>query len=118
MVPTLDSNILVYARLEPDSAKGALAQAPIARCAPRGVLASQALGELLAVAHHRRPEQLADALREAALYRRVFEIAPTTPDIVLAAGDLALRHGLQIRDAVIGKAASTQGATLFLSEDL
>lgn len=115
---TLDSNILLYARLEPDSEKGELAGRLVAGCAPHGILAAQVLGEFLAVVRRRRPEQLGDALREAALYRRVFRIAPTGPDTVLAAGDLVRRHGLQIWDAVIWKAAASLGAELFLSEDL
>jgi predicted nucleic acid-binding protein len=118
VIPTLDSNVLIYARLEPDSAKGALALRLIGRCAPRGILAAQTLGEFLAVVRRRRIEQLADAIEEAGLYRRVFTVAPTAPDVVLAAGDLAMRHGLQIWDAVIWKAAASLGANLFLSEDL
>lgn len=117
-VATLDSNILLYARLEPDSSKGEAATRLIARCAARGVLAAQALGEFLAVVRRRRPEQLADALKEVTLYRQVFRVAPTDPTVILAAGDLVLRHGLQFWDAVIWKAASSLGAELFLSEDL
>ena len=117
-VVTLDSNILIYARLEPDSTKGELAAHLVARCAPRGVLAAQALAEFLAVVRRRRPEQLAAAIHEAGLYRRVFKVAPTMPDVILAAGALALRHNLQIWDAIIWKAAAGLGASLFLSEDL
>lgn len=50
----------------------------------------------------RRPERLAEAQAQAALYYpRVFIIAPTDADTILAAIDLAQRHQPQLWDVVI-----------------
>lgn len=115
---TLDSSVLLYAELEPDSAKGELARDLIARAAPRGILAAQALGEFLNVVRRRHPARLPGALEQIELYREVFRIAPTNAPIIMAAGALAHRHRLQLWDAVIWQAAATLGARIFLSEDL
>jgi predicted nucleic acid-binding protein len=114
----LDSNILVYAELEPESDKGRLARRIIEWTAPRGVLAAQALLEFLAVVRRRRPDSLAGAMAKAQIWSTVFEIAPTTDSVVTAASALVRNHHFQVWDAVIWSAAEVAGARLFLSEDL
>ncbi len=115
---TLDSNILVYAELEPESGKGQLAQRLIERAAPRGVLAVQALLEYLAVVRRRRPENLPGAMAKVEIWSTIFETAPTTDGVVRAASALVRRYGFRMWDAVIWCAAETCGARVFLSEDL
>ncbi len=115
---TLDSNILVYGELEPDSAKGERAKALIAETAADGVLAVQALLEFVAVVRRKRPASLNSAASKVGVWSRVFELAPTTPAVAQAALEMSQRHGLQVWDAVIWCAAARAGATVFLSEDL
>lgn len=115
---TLDSNILVYAELEPKSAKGLAAQRLIELAVPRGVLANQALLEFVAVIRRRLPASLASASRKAEAWALVFETAPTTTLIMSEALRLVHAHRFQVWDAVIWSAARAAGATLFFSEDL
>jgi predicted nucleic acid-binding protein len=114
----LDSNILVYAELEPDSVKGRRALDIIQAAAPRGVLAAQVLLEYLAVIRRRRRDRLADALLKVEAWAVVFEIAPTTNPIVERAARLVADHDFQVWDAVIWCAAQAAGARVLLSEDL
>ena len=114
----LDSNILVYAELEPETVKGRLALTIIEASAPRGVLAAQVLLEYLAVIRRRRRDRLADALLKVEAWAVVFEIAPTTSHIVERASRLVADHDFQVWDAVIWCAAQAAGARVLLSEDL
>jgi predicted nucleic acid-binding protein len=51
-------------------------------------------------------------------WRDTFPIVETSPEVMLAAADLATDHQLGIWDAVILSAASQAGCRLLLSEDL
>ena len=115
---TLDSNILVYAELEPETDKGRRAQLTVAQAAAHGVLAVQALLEFLAVVRRRRPQSLPSAMDKVEAWSKVFETAPTTAGVARAAAKLVRAHDLQVWDAVIWSAARAAGATLFLTEDL
>jgi predicted nucleic acid-binding protein len=115
---TLDSNVLVYAELEPRSVKGQQASQVIVEAAPRGVLAVQALLEFLAVVRRRRPASFASAMAKVEAWSTVFETAATTAIAARSAATLVRAHHLQVWDAVIWSAARAAGATLFLSEDL
>ena len=114
----LDSNILLYAELEPDSDKGRRAADLIDRAARDGVIATQVLGEFLRVVQRRAPTSFAGALRQADLYRAVFLTPATTDDAMAAAGALALAEGLQLWDALICTVSARQGAALLLTEDM
>ena len=115
---SIDSNILVYAELEPETKKGRLAQHVIGRAAPTGVLAAQALLEFVAVVRRRRPESLLSAIAKTEAWSTVFETAPTTSHVVRTALQLAAGHQFQVWDAVIWSASQDAGATLLLTEDL
>jgi predicted nucleic acid-binding protein len=115
---TLDSNILVYAALEPDSFKGEVAADLIRRAAPHGILAVQALLEFVAVVRRRAPSLTAKAVRQAEAWAAVFETAPSTLLVMGAALRLVDAHRFQVWDAVIICAARAAGATVFFSEDL
>lgn len=115
---TLDSNILVYAALEPQTEKGKVAAGIIEAAAARGVLAAQALGEFINVVRRRVPDLHGQAVEQVDVLMAAYVVAPTDGRVVRAAGLLSLRHHLQFWDAVIWMAARDAGATVFLSEDL
>ena len=117
MRANLDSNILVYALLEPHGSKGIIALDIVNRASGRGVIATQALGELLWVTRRRRPDRIAEAFRLVAELRQAFAIVDTTPDLLLAAAALNAKHQVPFWDAVIWKAGATVGAGRLQSED-
>ncbi|HEX2886516.1 PIN domain-containing protein [Vineibacter terrae] len=114
----LDSNILVYAELEPESAKGARAQQVIRSAAPRGILAVQTLLEFVAVVRRKRPASLPSALTKVSVWSAVFETVPTTRLVAERAQALVRDHNFQVWDAVIWCAARSAGADILCSEDL
>jgi predicted nucleic acid-binding protein len=114
----LDSNILLYAELEPDSDKGQRAAQLIGDIAGRGVLAAQVLGEFLNVVRRRRPASFGEARRQADVYREVFALVPTDAALLAAAARFAERYKLQFWDSVIWQASAHGGAAVLFSEDL
>ncbi|HEV2366163.1 MAG TPA: PIN domain-containing protein [Caulobacteraceae bacterium] len=118
MRATVDSDVLIYAELEPESEKGSHAQAAINLAAPRGILAIQALLEFLAVVRRRKPERIESAYAKVFAWSEVFVTAPTTDSVVSLSASLVRRHRFQIWDAVIWAAARAAGAEVILSEDL
>lgn len=114
----LDSNILVYAELEPDTAKGKRAAAIVKRADRDGVIAVQALGEFLRVVQRIKPTALAAAAKQVGIYRRTFDTPHTTEDIVSKAAELAINHKLQLWDCVICVASEQARAKVLLSEDM
>ncbi|KAF0174903.1 MAG: PilT protein domain-containing protein [Alphaproteobacteria bacterium] len=114
----LDSNVLVYAALEPVSAKGARAAEAIRRASGRGVLAAQTLLEFVAVVRRRAPHLTGQAIAQVEAWSAVFEVAPTTNLIAAKALTMVRVHQFQVWDAVIWSTSRDAGATLFLSEDL
>ncbi len=71
----IDSNILIYAEIEPDSAKGMRSADLILRTARDGVIPAQALGELLRFVQRRFPASFEDAIRQASSRVRVHHAA-------------------------------------------
>jgi len=115
---TLDSNILVYAELEPKQRKGIAAQRVIELGAANGVIAHQALLAFVAVVRRRLPTSFPGAIAKVEAWSQVFETAPSTSLIVADALRLVNAHQFQVWDAVIWSAARAVGATVFLSEDM
>ena len=115
---SIDSNILVYAELEPQGERGRLAHQLIERASPGGVLAIQALLEFCTIVRHLRPASLPGAFAKVAAWSSVYTVAPTTAEVADAALGLVARHRLQIWDAVIWSASRAAGATILLTEDL
>ncbi|MBY0563991.1 MAG: PIN domain-containing protein [Hyphomonadaceae bacterium] len=115
---SLDSNVLVYAALEPASIKGVRARELIQLATPNLVLAMQALLEFVAVLRRRAPALTSKAIAQAEAWAEAFEVAPTTPEVAKAAYALVARHNFQVWDAVIWSAARMAGARVFFSEDL
>ncbi len=114
----IDSNILIYAESEPDSAKGMRSADLILRTARDGVIPAQALGELLRFVQRRFPASFEDAIRQATLYESVFITPPTTDAIINKAAELARAHRLQVWDCVVCAASAQAGAKVLLTEDM
>ena len=114
----LDSNILVYAALEPDSDKGRQATRLIDMAGWDGVLAAQVLGEYLTVVRRKQPDAYAIAVAHVNDLMAVFAIAPTDESTIATAGRLVGEHRLQFWDAVILTASAAAGASVLLSEDM
>lgn len=114
----LDTNILIYAELEPESDKGQRAAGLILRASSDGVIPVQALGEYLHFVRRRAPLALGEAMQQAAIYSATFLAPATTSDIMGAAAELARAHHMQLWDAVVCAASAAAGATVLLSEDM
>lgn len=114
----LDSNILVYAELEPETAKGRRAADVILRAASDGVIPVQVLGEFLRVVQRRVPAALAEAVKQTAIYQGAFLTPATTEDVLNMAARYAAVHQLQLWDGVVCAASAKAGASVLLTEDL
>jgi predicted nucleic acid-binding protein len=114
----LDSNILIYAELEPESEKGTRSADLILRAARNGVIAVQALGEYLRFVQRRMPAAFEDAARQVSLYRAIFLTPPTTDAVLNAACELARMHRVQLWDGVVCAASVQAGAKVLLTEDM
>jgi predicted nucleic acid-binding protein len=92
----LDSNILIYAELEPESDKGTRSIDLILRTARDGVIPAQVLGEYLRFIQRRAPTAFEQAIRQVLVYEAAFLIPPTTAAVIDAASALARAHGVQL----------------------
>lgn len=114
-----DTNILVYAELEPGTDKGDLASSLIERASlHQAIIPAQVLGEFLAVIRRKRREQFPGACELVIELTSLFKIGETDASVMRSAMELAQRHRLQFWDAVICAAAMQAGATHLLSEDM
>ncbi len=114
----LDSNLLIYAEIEPDSQKGKRSADLILRSARDGVIPAQVLGEFLRFVQRRFPASFDDAVRQARLYQSVFLTPPTTDAIINTASELARAHRLQLWDCVVCAASAGARAKVLLTEDM
>ncbi|MEA2876845.1 MAG: hypothetical protein QOF14_2041 [Hyphomicrobiales bacterium] len=114
----LDSNILIYAELEPDSGKGKRAADLILRAARDGVIPVQVLGEFLRFVQRRVPAAFGEAIRQASIYQAAFLTPPSTDAVVNQAGEIAHAHGMQFWDSVVCVASAEAGAKVLLTEDM
>ena len=114
----LDSNILIYAELEPDSEKGKRSADLILRAARDGVIPVQVLGEYLRFVQRRVPAAFADAMRQASIFQAAFLTPPTTAAILDKASELARAHRMQLWDGVVCAASVEAGAKILLTEDM
>lgn len=111
----LDTNILIYATLQPDprseAARSLLAQ--------RGVISVQVLNEFASVAHRKLRRPWPDITRALAAIRVLFpQPRPITVDTHEAAVAIAERSGYHLYDALIIASALDAGCATLLSEDL
>ena len=114
----LDSNILIYAELEPDSEKGVRSADLILRAARDGVIPAQVLGEYLRFVQRRVPAAFEQAIRQASIYQAAFLTPATTDAVVSKASELARAHRMQLWDCVVCTAAIGAGAKVLMTEDM
>jgi predicted nucleic acid-binding protein len=114
----IGSNILIYAELEPGSAKGKRSADLILRAARDGVISAQVLGEYLRFVQRRVPAAFDEAIRQAHIYQSVFLIPPTTDGVLNKAAEAARVHRLQLWDCVVCAASVLAGARALLTEDM
>jgi len=114
----LDSNLLIYAELEPESEKGTRSAALILRAARDGVIPAQVLGEYLRFVQRRAPAAFEDAMRQATLYQAAFLTPPTTDAVINKASALARAHRMQLWDCVVCAASLDAGAKVLMTEDM
>jgi predicted nucleic acid-binding protein len=82
------------------------------------ILPAQVLGELFNVLTRKARLSAEAAAQVVRAWQDMFTVMPTT-EMVLSRGlDVAIAHGLAIRDAIILAAASEAGCRILLSEDL
>jgi predicted nucleic acid-binding protein len=113
-----DSNILIYAELEPESEKGTRSADLILRAARDAVIPVQVLGEYLRFVQRRLPAAFEDAIRQASIYRAAFLTPPTTDEILIRASELAHAHRMQLWDCVVCAASAQAGAKVIMTEDM
>lgn len=113
-----DTNVLVYAELEPDSKRGMRSRDLLLRAGPIGVIPVQVFGEFLRVVQRHASQRLAEAAAQVDQYASFYASPLTTPEILINAAELARAHGFQMFDAIIIVASSSAGANVLLSEDM
>jgi predicted nucleic acid-binding protein len=114
----LDTNILVYAEGVDGPERRESALNLLERLPAGTVVPAQVLGELFNVLVRKKRLSKGEARESLLAWQDVFEIAPTTPEILQSAADLATDHDFAIWDAIIMSAASRAGCRLLLTEDL
>jgi predicted nucleic acid-binding protein len=114
----LDSNLLIYAELEPESEKGTRCADLILRAARDGVIPAQVLGEFLRFIQRRWPPAFDEAIRQVSLYQAAFLTPPTTDSIINKASELARAHRMQLWDCVVCAASVQADAKALLTEDM
>ena len=119
MKVALDTNVLAYAE-GINGTKQREAALAIIRKLPQevGVVPIQVLGELFNVLVKKAGKSRSEARDALLSWRDAFSVVPTSPEILLAAADLASDHQLGIWDAVILSATAHAGCRLLLSQDL
>lgn len=119
MKVALDTNVLAYAEGVNGTERRDLAL-DLLRGLPQQatVISAQVLGELFDVLVRKAGRSRPDARDALLAWRDTFGIIETSPEILLAALDLAIDHRFGIWDAVVMSAASQAGCRLLLSEDM
>lgn len=114
-----DTNVLAYAEGINGAERRDAAVALIRRLPQQAVVIPvQVLGELFNALVRKAGKSRRDARDALLSWRDSFSVVETSPEVMLAAADLATDHQLGIWDAVILSAASQAGCRLLLSEDL
>lgn len=115
----LDTDVLAYAEGVDGIEKRDTALELLRRIPQEAtVIPVQVFGELFNVLVRKAGKSRMDA-RDALLgWRDTFPAVETSPEVMLAAADLATDHHFGIWDAIILSAASQAGCRLLLSEDL
>ncbi len=113
-----DTNVLAYAEGIDGAERRDVALNLIRRLPQEAaVIPVQVLGELFNVLIRKGGKSRGDARDALLSWRDTFPVIETSPEVMVAAVDLAADHQLGIWDAVILSAASQAGCRLLLSED-
>jgi predicted nucleic acid-binding protein len=114
----LDTNILVYAEGLNGTKKEKFAEQIVDRLSTDDTyLPAQVLGELFRVLVRKSGRTSTSARASLLGWRNSFRLVETSEPIILSAVDLAVRHSVDIWDAVILAATASVGCRLLLSED-
>ncbi|MDD4933680.1 MAG: PIN domain-containing protein [Methylacidiphilaceae bacterium] len=114
-----DTNVLAYAEGINGAERRDVALNLIRRLPQEAaVVPVQVLGELFHLLVRKDGKSRSDARDALLSWRDTFPVVETSPEVVLAAADLATDRQLGIWDAVILSTASQAGCRLLLSEDL
>ncbi len=115
----LDTNVLAYAEGINGVERRDAALALIRRVPQEAVVVPvQVLGDLFNVLVRKGGKSRGEARDALLSWRDTFPVVETSPEVMLAAVDLATDHQFGIWDAIILSAASQSGCRLLLSEDL
>ena len=115
----LDTNVLAYAEGINGVERRDVALNLVRRLPQEAtIIPVQVLGELFNVLVRKGGKSRTDARAALLSWRDTFAVVETSPEVMLAALDLATDHQLGIWDAVILSGASQAGCRLLLSEDL
>ncbi|KZD12140.1 PIN domain-containing protein [Oceanibaculum pacificum] len=119
MKVALDTNILVYAEGLNGAEKRDIALSTLRRLPQEETIVPvQVLGELFQVLVRKAGRTRSEARDALLSWRDAYPTVATSPEIMLAAADLATDHRFGLWDAVILTATSQAGCRLLLSEDL
>jgi predicted nucleic acid-binding protein len=113
-----DTNVLLYPALEPGSPKSAIARDLITKAGPLAVVPVQVLGEYLRKFQKPKAPPFETGVAVVKRIQTTMQTPPTSPEVMLAASDLAQQHKFQIWDAVIIAASVEAGARVLFSEDM
>lgn len=114
----LDTNVLIYAEGYNDSVKRDVVADLLDVLPPASVVIPvQALGELFNVLVRKAGRTRLEAGQVLLGWSDTYVTSPSSPEVMLAAVDLATVHQISIWDAVIFAAAVQAGCRLLLSED-
>ncbi|MFY9689198.1 MAG: PIN domain-containing protein [Candidatus Acidiferrales bacterium] len=115
----LDTNILAYAEGVNGAAMKRTALDLIQKLPQSAVLLPvQILGELFSLLVRKAQRTPAEARKAMLSWKDAFSLIETSPEVLIAAADLATDHRLSIWDSVVLSAAAEAGCRFLLSEDL
>ncbi|RWA69982.1 PIN domain-containing protein [Mesorhizobium sp.] len=119
MKVAIDTNVLAYAEGVNDAEKRDVVL-ELLHSVPReaAVIPVQVLGELFNVLVRKAGRSPQEARDKLLSWSDAFQVAGTTPEVMMMAVDVAADHRFGIWDAVILSTASQTGCRLLLSEDL
>jgi predicted nucleic acid-binding protein len=115
----LDTNVLAYAEGVNGVPRKKAALDILEKLPGDGMFVPvQVLGELFHVLVRKASRSPQRARAAILSWQDAFPLIETSPAVLLAASELAARHGLSIRDSMVLAAAAAAGCRLLLSEDL
>ena len=115
----LDTNVLAYAEGTNGAARRDAAVDVIDRLRGQEVLLpAQVLGELFSVLVRKAGRSRSESKRSVLQWGDWFPLIETSPDVLMAATDLACDHHFTMWDGIVLAAAADARCRLLLSEDL